>query len=163
MDEQNKIINKALNYTYFFLKFRPRTKKEIQTYLYKKLGKEPSFNEKTLESVFSKLEKLGLVDDRNFIAWYVEQRTQSRHEGLRVIKSNLLRLGIQPELLEEYFSSYPISQEEEQAKIALLKRWQRWQALPEVSRRQKAYGYLARKGYDFFTIKKTVAELELRE
>ena len=71
--EKDEDFQKLLNYAYFFLKFRPRSKKEIENYLYKKIQKH-HWSQDDVKEVIRRLEDLELVNDKNFIKWFVGER-----------------------------------------------------------------------------------------
>lgn len=165
MDE---VFQKALNLSYFFLKFRPRTKKEVRDYLVKKSSpkvrsssgrKTYPFTGEIIERVLKKLEEMYLIDDKQFAQWYVTQRSARRSKSTSLLKRELSQKGVDKEILEEYFAQNE-QDENQQAMKALRPRWARLAKLPYEKRFQKAYAHLARRGFSYDVIKKTVAELE---
>lgn len=149
-----------LNYAFFFLKFRPRTRKEIETYLYKKIQKR-HWSRDDVKKAIQHLEKIELINDKNFIKWFVEQRTLLKPKGKFILQQELLKHGIEKELIDEYFSSYSVNEEELAEKI-LQERWHRYKNLDKRKRFEKAVSFLLRRGFTFETAKKTIDKLQLQ-
>ncbi len=151
-------FQKALDLAYFYLKFRFRTKKEVENYLHKKSQKY-HLSGVVINGAIKELESQGLIDDKKFIEWLVEQRNRSKQKSRFALTQELLKFGINRDLINEYFDNH-LFNEEELASGALLSHWQRWQYLPKKERFQKAVQFLMRRGFSFDVIKKTITNLE---
>lgn len=156
-----KQLQKALYFAYFYLKFRSRTRKELQNYLLKKREKY-HFTDDIIEKALHELEEQHLIDDKNFIEQYVSSRTISKPKGELALRTELMKLGITKDLLDEYFLQQPLDQFA-QAHQALSSRWQRFNTLDKKKRFEKAASFLLRRGFSFEIIKKTIAEMEEKE
>src|SRR3989338_9440235 len=152
-DSQNDIQN-LLNYAYFYLKFRPRSKKEVQDYLLKKIKKR-HWSTDDVEKVIEQLEERGLINDKEFVKWFVEQRNRGKPKGGFVLKGELLRFGIDKELIDLYLLENPL-EEEELAFRALKSKWQRFKNLPRQDRFEKSVAFLSRRGFTFNIVKKKI-------
>lgn len=147
-----------LNKAYFYLKFRPRTEKEVRNYLHKKIKtKHWSFD--NVENVIKKLKEQGLIDDKKFIDLFVRDRTVLKPKGKRVLIQELRKKGIDDELIEKYFSENPINEEELALQI-LKKRWLRFKNLDSQKRFEKSARFLISRGFDFNLVKKTIDKLK---
>ncbi len=159
MDESNnESLQSLLNTAYFFLKFRPRTKKEVHDYLLKKIEKR-HWSTDDVEKVIKQLEEQNLINDKEFISWFVEQRTRSKPKGRFVLKAELLRLGIAKDLIDQHLDEHPLA-EEDLALQALKSKWQRFKNLTPKERFEKSAAFLARRGFPFDIIRKTVEKLQ---
>ncbi len=158
MIKNKEEFNQALNLVYFFLKFRPRTKKEIIAYLQKK-SRRYHFDETTIDAVVKELEDNRLINDEKFIEWFIEERSRIKQKSSFVLKSELLRLGVEKTLIDAYFNLHP-QNEEELAVKALFSRWYRFQDLPQDEKFRKAVQFLMRRGFDFDIAKKAIDEVE---
>ncbi len=154
-------LQALLNYAYFYLKFRPRSKKEVRDYLYKKIERR-HFSRDVANQAIKNLEEQDLVNDKNFIVWFVEQRNLSKPKSKFALKSELLRFGISKDLIDDYFLNNELP-EDELALKALKPRWQRYSSLPSVKRFEKAASFLARRGFSFEIIKNTIEKLEEKD
>src|SRR3989344_6971885 len=112
-----------LNYAYFYLKFRPRTKKEVHDYLLKKIKKR-HWSTDDVDEAIKQLEEQNLINDREFVKWFVEQRIIGKPKGKFVLKAELLRFGIPKELIDGYLEEHPL-EEEDLAFRALKSKWNR--------------------------------------
>lgn len=160
MDDREEFL-KALNYAYFYLRFRPRSKKELIDYLNKK-AKRWRWSEKLVNKAIKELEELKLIDDAKFIEWFVEQRSAAKPKAVFLLKRKLALYGIPKEIVDEYFETNEFD-EVTLANKAVLYRWNQWKSLDKRERFLKAAAFLSRRGFRYDTIKKTIAELEEKE
>jgi len=151
-------LQELLNKAYFFLKFRPRTKKEMQDYLYKKIEKR-WFSRSHADKVIEILEERKLIDDKAFVEWYIDQRSRSKPKGSYVIKGELLRLGVPKDLIDFHLQEKPL-EEEDLALQALQKKWHRFKTLPKKERFAKSAAFLSNRGFPFDLIRNAISKLE---
>jgi regulatory protein len=83
--------------------FKPRTKKEIITYLKK-------FNIEDFDYYLNKLFNLKLLDDKAYAENYVSEAINYKHYGPAKIKEDLFTKGINSKLQEEFLSYYDSTQ-----------------------------------------------------
>ena len=157
-DEQ---FHKAINYAYFYLKFRNRTEKEISRYLEKK-AKRFYWTETTIAEVIKTLKEQNLIDDKKFTQWFINQRNLYKPKSGFVLKNELFKLGVDKELVDQYLSDHP-QNEEELAYKTLRPRWQRFTTLSSRERFKKASQFLLRRGFSFEIVKRTIAKIEGKE
>lgn len=152
--QKNEVFEDLLQKSYRFLSPRPRTEKEIRDYLIKKIKKfNLSRPEKFIDLVIDQLKKEGFVDDKKFIAWWVEQRSYFKPKGKLALKHELLQKGIHPQLINQYFEENKLD-EFQLAKIALEKKIKKWESLKKEEKRQKAISFLVSRGFSFETADK---------
>jgi len=147
-DIRDRLYNQSLR----FLSYRPRSKKEIRDYLKKKSEKA-----EIIGGIIKKLEKQSLIDDRAFVAWWIEQRSRFRPRGRYLLWSELLKKGIEKEAIETSLSSE--KEELRLARKAARKKVKSYRNLEPLEFRQKMIGFLSRRGFGWETIKKTLAEI----
>jgi regulatory protein len=147
-----------LNYAYFFLKFRPRTKKEVHDYLLKKIKKR-HWSTGDVDEAIKQLEERSLINDKEFVRWFVEQRARGKPKGRFVLKAELLRLGIAKDLIDQHLEENPLK-EEGLALQALKSKWQRFKNLTPKARFEKSAAFLLRRGFSFEIIKQTIYRYE---
>lgn len=153
-EDSQELLNKA----YFFLKFRPRTKKEMRDYLYKKILNR-HFSRDDADKVIFQLEERKLIDDKAFVDWFIDQRSRTKQKGELVLKGEMLRLGITKELIDQKLEEKPL-EEEDLAFKALSSKWHRFKNLPDKERFAKSAAFLSRRGFSFDIIKKIVNHIE---
>lgn len=159
---ENEDRQKLLNYAYFYLNIRPRTVKEVRDYLVKK-AKKFGIPPEIIEPILVRLLELKLLDDHEFVRWYVEGKFASSKKSTFLLRQELSRLGVSKNDTDEYFEDKTVD-EMGASREALSVKWKRFSTLPDKKERfQKAATYLARKGFSYGIIKKTIAEYEGEE
>jgi regulatory protein len=83
--------NRALNY----LGYRPRSRREIDSYLQKR-----DVSQVQIEIVIGRLEHAGLLDDEAFARFWVENRERFRPRGRRALRYELRTKGVSEEIIE---------------------------------------------------------------
>lgn len=159
-DQVERLYDKSLR----FLGSRPRSEREIRTYLLQKLklsdkGDEEKKNfERSIEEVIKKLLKIGQIDDREFARWWVEQRTKFKKLSPRIIKSELFQKGIDKEIIAEVIDEseidpYGLALESGRKKLPSYKN------LDKKIFKEKMSRYLTGRGFDWEVVKKVVDTL----
>lgn len=156
-DDLLSLLNKA----YFFLKFRPRSEKEIRDYLYKKI-KSTHWSRDDAEKVIEELIKKDLIDDNKFIDWFVRNRTTLKPKGQRVLVRELKQKGIADELIEKYFLENNLDEEKLALQI-LTRRWERYKNLDSKKRFEKAARFLMSRGFSYDLTKRAIEDLSSKE
>lgn len=150
-----------LNKAYFFLKFRPRTEKEVYRYLLKKI-KNTSFKIDDVVLTINKLKEQDLINDQKFIDFFVQSRLNQKPKGKRLIIQELKQKGVSEDLIDEYFSKNDL-QEEKLIEKLIEKVIYRYQNLDFFEKKERLSRYLLTKGFSFEAIKKKVAEFLKKE
>ena len=154
MEKGKAIINfqRLLDKATRFLSSRPRSEKEIKDYLFKKRPKDEELREKVL----IELRALNLINDKDFVKWWLDQRSTFRPRGERLLIMELLNKGITKELLEEMVKGK--IKEIPLAKKIFLKKERVLVGLPFFKKRQKIGDFLLRRGFSYETVKKILDE-----
>jgi len=151
MGDFEKFYNVALR----FLSYRPRSEKEARDN-FKRKKAEPS----VIEKIIAKLKEQKFINDEEFAKWWIEQRTSFKPRSLRLIKIELRQKGISQEVIQEVINdSRLMINDLEQAKKLVEKRIERVQNLSKQEIYQKLGGFLARRGFDYETIKQSIDEM----
>jgi len=149
-------LDKILNRVYRFLSYRPRSKKEIERYL-AKIGA----GEVVANLVINKLEKQKYIDDFEFARWWVEQRIEFRPVGEEKLRAELFQKGVRKEIIEEVIKSQiPKPKSQNLAFKVAKKILPRYKGLSQAEFRRKMGSFLARRGFDWETIKETVDRIQ---
>jgi regulatory protein len=138
-----KLFNRIVN----FISFRPRSEWEIRHKFYQ---------EKYLIEVVEKLKQMGLVNDQNFAQWFLEQRKVFRPKGQLAIKSELTRLGVDRNIIDNALRNSPVD-EVSQARKLLIKKFKTNFDLLRAQR------FLLSRGFSWNTIKTTLAKKGIEE
>jgi len=145
-----------------FISFRPRSEKETKDYLKKKLDKENS--DDLVFAIINKLKEKKFVDDDSFVDWWIEQRLAFKYKSKIVLKSELLKKGLDRQLIERKLSDkFDCSTETNQALELARKRIQRWKNYPWSQVKIKITRYLSGKGYSWDVVSTALEELGEKE
>ena len=163
IDQVERLVMKAFR----FLSYRPRSEKEIRDYLLwkgklKDLDKsdaEKSQYEKSVEKTLQKLKKINQINDQEFANWLVEQRKKFRPRGSRLIKIELLQKGIDRDLIDQILDGVVTDDEFDLALKSAQKKALRYKNLSNKEFKIKMGQYIARRGFDWNIVKKTVDTL----
>lgn len=143
-DTTDVALQKAIN----FLSYRPRSEDEVRKNLKKK-----DFEEHVITKVMERLLRNGLVDDQKFAKLWVENRSEFRPRGSRVLRMELREKGIHEEIIESVTSNID---EDHLAYQAAMKQARKYHQLEWQDFRKKMYGFLARRGFDYGIISSIV-------
>mgnify|MGYP001109104529 CR=1 FL=1 len=139
-DSHEAAYQKALG----FLNYRPRSSAEVRKNL-EKHGYEPE----VIEQVLERLGRSGLVNDGQFAQTWVDNRSEFRPRGRRLLSMELRQKGLDDEAIESALTGLD---EEALAYQAALKYQRKLQDLPKPDFRRKLAGFLARRGFSYAVI-----------
>jgi len=154
-------LNKALQRCFFFLKYRPRTEREIYKYLLKNTKKYKLKKENIFE-IINHLKELGYVDDFKFIEWFVTKRAGGKPKAIFIIKSELRTFGIADDLIKKYFEENIIDEYELALRSLNLSKRKIFNLEP-AERFSKTVTLLMRKGFRYGIAKKAVEEFNKKD
>ena len=146
-DEVEKAYERARN----FLSYRPRSEAEVR----RNLGKK-SVEEKVVEAVIERLTRTGLLDDREFARYWVENRLQFNPRGLRGLRHELWQKGITDSVVAEALADIDVEAAARKAAEAGARRLANLEARDF---RRKLQAYLSRRGFSYTVIKPLIEEL----
>ncbi|MFP4194570.1 MAG: regulatory protein RecX [Desulfobacterales bacterium] len=126
-----------------FLKYRPRSRKEVRDYLEKK-----GFSEAGIADTLKKLERYRYIDDEQFARLWIENRCRNRPRGEFALRRELQQKGIKEEIIDNSLSGF---QEKEPAWRAVSPRLGQWALLDRIDLKKKIYEHLRRRGFSFQT------------
>ncbi|MDO8885428.1 RecX family transcriptional regulator [Candidatus Oleimmundimicrobium sp.] len=150
-DEEKGAINKTLNY----LKYRPRSTKEVVDYL-----KRKSYGQKLIEKVIKYLENFGYLDDLLFARIWIESRKEGKSLSRNRLKSELLLKGVNANLIEKELNSiYPEEEEEKIVFEVARKQLKKYERLNDDTKKRRLYNYLASKGFRPNILRRTCEKL----
>jgi regulatory protein len=153
-DQFSKYLDKAFH----FLSYRPRSEKEIRNKLL--IKKAP---QDIIERVITSLKENNFLDDRKYARWFVENRLRFNPKGQRIIKMELKQKGVDSEIIEEAINSLSTNEpgelpnsDLESAKKLVEKKLPRYKNLERQEIYNKLGAFLARRGFGWDTIKKSI-------
>ena len=151
-------VHKATEAALVLLEVRARARREIETRLAQK-----GYEEGVVAQVLEKLTRLGLLDDAQFAAQWVEAKTRaggSRPVGRRRLSSELFGKGVAKEQIAQAVEK--VSNEDELA-LARAAAGKKVRAVPTdrdalQAERRKLMGFLQRRGFGWETVKQVTRE-----
>lgn len=155
--DRQKILDKVFN----FLSFRPRSQKEARDFLAKK-----KVDTEEIAGILKYLGERKYLNDEEFARWWIEQRMAFRPSGWHLLKMELRQKGVAEEIIEgirnlpagEAGNEAGIMGKEPARKVAE-KKWKVLGRLPPQEAREKLAAALARRGFDWDTIKEVIDEI----
>jgi regulatory protein len=151
-------LERAYDAALNFLSFRPRSRREIEDYFRrKKVAPEAS------AVVVERLERSGLLDDREFARYWLENRQTFRPRGSRALKAEMRQKGLASDVIDEALEE--IGDEEAPAYEAGKKKLRSLQRLEEREFQRKMVAFLGRRGFEYGVCAKVAKRLwtELEE
>lgn len=148
-EEQNKVINKALN----FLSYRQRSEKELYESL-KRKGYESLYIDKAIEYC----KEQGYVDDKAFAESFMKDKLNLNKLGTERIRYELMSKGISRDIIDKVL----VVDKDDQFEAALNlaeKKLPSYKNDDANKRYRKLSGFLQRKGYTFDIISKVMKKV----
>lgn len=147
-------VTKAKRIVFQLLKFRSRSRKEIEDRLKKK-----KFTREAINTVIDYFDKLDLINDEEFAFGWMKSRL-IKPLGLRRISFELKQKGISEEIIEQAknnikdnYREYEVVSELAAGKLKKLKN------IDSNKARARIYGFLIRRGFSIDVINEVVNEL----
>lgn len=138
-------VQRALELAYRYLNQRERTVQELRRHL---SGRE--LPPAAVDAAVTELAEMGYLDDVRYARLFAEDRRRLEQWGSARIRSELLRRGIDPDLVESALDDEDAARDsaDTELKRALALLQQRFPEAPRNRRdRQRALGVLVRRGY----------------
>jgi len=132
----------ALERALRLLNYRLRGKQELIKAL-----EERGYAQADIDDAIGQLEVLGLVDDARFAKSLAETRVLVSRRGRHAIFFELLKKGIDKELIETVLSNLEEESELEAARSLAESRLKRWQDLEPLRRKHRLLSLLQRRGF----------------
>jgi len=139
---------------------RARTEGEVVRALARK-----GFPEDAAAAAVARMRELGYLDDVAYTSAFVRGRAASRGHGPSRLRADLLRRGVAPAVIDAALNELLDGDDLlEAATHHARKRWARLASEDDpMKRRKKLTDFLARRGYDFDTIRQVVDTVESSE
>ena len=146
-DEVQKAHESALRY----LDYRPRSTDEIRRHLMKSKDVAPE----VMDEVVERLTSVGLLDDRAFARYWLENRSDFSPRGERALRLELRQKGVPGDIIAEVLSES--HNEDEAAYRAAMAQARKVRTTDPVEFRRKMEAHLARRGFSYDTAREAVA------
>jgi len=137
-----------------YASLRPRSRREYELWL-----KKHKVHASLHDEIFKRLERLELMDDNKFAAWWIQQRQTFRPKSKRALVQELRAKGIDRNVISKALAGEEID-EKKAAEKMLAKKKYKWDKLDGYLKRQKIYAFLMQKGFDAEVIKDILNDME---
>lgn len=135
---------------------RPHSEKEVIDYLLKKKAPQD-----ILQAVVNKIKKEHFLDDLRFSRWWVQSRTRYKAKSDLVIRMELRKKGVDPEIvikaLSEKTDDYKT--DFEKAGVVAAKYLKKISNLSKEKKYQRLGAYLSQKGFSYDTSKRVIDDI----
>ena len=136
-------VDKAKKAAFQLLGRRAYTRKEIRDKLYKR-----GFLKPVVEKALETLERIRVIDDRDFAFRFVEEKLRLRPAGKPVLRRDLSRRGVEAPVIEDVLAEVLGEIDLEAVAFRLLsKRRSRYLQLDRNKAMNRMYAFLASRGF----------------
>lgn len=133
-----------------YVLFKKRTKEEVR-----KKCATLKYEENYIEDMINYLEEAGYIDDNIYIQKYINDIKKLKHMSAMQIRNDLLRRGVDADLIDNILSDEEISEYEYESAVYLLNK--KIKAGDDI---EKAKRFLLNKGYSYSNVSKAIDNLE---
>jgi regulatory protein len=141
-----KEYQKLLEYALRISSKKRYTVYEMRAKLERFFKKRKFTEEEVMDQVIERLCELRYLDDESFARDFVSQRLKLRPKGQFMLKRELTQKGIDKDLCEKVLEETEIDEDSVACEL-LEKVMGRWERLPVQKGKEKAYRYLASRGF----------------
>lgn len=132
---------------------RPRSEKEVRMYLYRKIRRKDD-REVLIENIVGELRQKGMINDKEFALWWVQNRIAFKPRGEFLLKSELVKKGVKKDSIAyaldaAYYEAYA----EKMALDVGRKKARQLGTLKDKQSMRKLIAFLMRKGFSYSTAK----------
>ncbi|MFW6135910.1 MAG: RecX family transcriptional regulator [Chloroflexota bacterium] len=145
-DQVERAYERALNY----LSYRPRSETEVR----RNLGKK-DVEDAVIDAVIGRLKRAGLLDDREFAKYWVDNRARFNPRGFRGLRHELQQRGVSRDVIDDALETFDVEAAARQAVEAGASRLSQ-EAPPDF--RRKLQAYMARRGFSYAVTSPLVQE-----
>jgi len=143
-------VERAHGHALDFLSYRPRSEAEVRRNLRRR-----NVDDEVVEAVVERLTRAGMLNDREFARYWMENRAQFNPRGASALGHELRGKGVPASIIAE---TLPDLDEESAARKVLEAGARRLAHLGPVEFRRKLGAYLARRGFSYEVIVPLVEE-----
>lgn len=147
LSELSKIYSRAI----YYLRYGPRTVRQMQQYLVRKVG----FDEEDVLPVLQKLQDENYLGDAAYAQSYIYARQIGRPRSKRQLSGELRQKGVPSDIIDECLSSIDADDQKLAVNVILRKKI----ALSKFKDQQKLIEYMLRQGFTYSLVKEVLAEI----
>ncbi|MFH1062380.1 MAG: regulatory protein RecX [Candidatus Omnitrophota bacterium] len=138
----NKELEKAKISAFRLLKFRIRSKSEMETRL-----KQKKFSLSVIREVLDFLSDLGYLDDLAFCRSWIINRRQLKPRSKRLIAYELRQKGVDANIIEQAFGLIENNSDADIAQDLAIRKYEKLKLFPPEVAQRRLISYLERRGF----------------
>jgi regulatory protein len=143
-------IEWAYGRTLDYLSYRPRSESEVRRNL-----RDKDVEDRIVDVVIGRLKRAGLLDDREFARYWVDNRARFNPRGLRGLRYEMQQKGVSRDIIDEALATFDV---EAAARKAVEAGARRLSQEDPYAFQRKLKAYMARRGFSYTVIKPLVEE-----
>lgn len=150
-----------------WIALRPRSIAETKSYIECALAGKKNIASREKELYSAQVEPFlkylinnRLLDDRKFAVWFLESRLRTRPRSHSFLKAELVKKGIDKELIEQVLQGVTYEAEIKIAFRSIQKLLPRLSSLDPYKRKRRIIGYLSRRGFSWGIIRIAIDRIE---
>ncbi len=147
-DQSEVAYDRALN----FLSYRPRSVAEVRRRL-----TEKEYAPSTIDEVIARLSRAGLLDDKAFARYWLENRDTHKPRGNRALRYELRQKGVADSVIADLLADYDESDAAYRAALPRMRKLARRNDLDIV--RSRLVSFLNRRGFSYDITRDTADRL----
>lgn len=149
LDEGSRAVDAAVQ----FIAYRPRSEQEVRDRLHRR-----GFADEAIEEAIERVTYWGYLDDRKFAEQWIENRVRHRPRGSRLLRQELIQHGVDREIADKALEAIEVDEHQGALELAR-KRARQLTKHDPATRHRRLSDYLARRGFDWSTIRDVLREL----
>jgi regulatory protein len=153
---RDEAVESAMSAALHYLSFKARTVFEVREYLLRK-----ELAESTVMVTLARLDELGYLNDEQYAKQFIDSRTRARHQPISRLRYDLLKRGIDKEIVEESLQALEPSHNREMALAEARRVMGRYRGKPAAEADRKALASLMRRGFAYEDAVAAVREVSL--
>ncbi len=151
--KRSELYEEARRYLLRIFEYRPYTESEVKHKLERR-GIDPEI----IKQLITQFKQSGLIDDYKFAKDWIE--TRGFRFGVYRLRSELLRKGVAPEIIDKALTDAEIPDPYELARRLAMRRLKQLPAsLPTDKKARRLMAFLARRGINYETIVEVIKEV----
>ena len=134
-----------------YVVFKKRTESEVR-----QKCKMLNYEEEQIEEIIEYLKENSYIDDEIYVDKYIKNVMKLKKCSINEIKIDLIRRGVDENLIEKYLTDDVYKYEEESAKLLALKKL-------KTTEKEKVKRYLLNKGFSYSNVAKAIDNCDVLE
>lgn len=134
-----------------YVVFKKRTESEVR-----QKCKMLNYEEEQIEEIIEYLKENSYIDDEIYVDKYIKNVMKLKKCSINEIKIDLIRRGVDENLIEKYLTDEVYEYEEESAKLLAFKKL-------KTTEKEKVKRYLLNKGFSYSNVAKAIDNYDVLE